>query len=69
MAVDLQTLDQRVTPLELLVAKLRSQVVSTRDRGIDPNLWAVADEAGIEEVARLGGEFRRMGRVPDLPDD
>ena len=65
MSADLQSLEQRVTTLERLVAELRAQPTPVEHVGLDWKQWAVADEEGIEEVTRLGREYRLTGRVPD----
>jgi len=65
MAADMESLEQRVTTLERLVAELRAKPTPVGNVGLDWRRWAVADEEGIEEVARLGREYRQTGRVPD----
>jgi hypothetical protein len=65
MTADLKSLEQRVTTLEQLVADLRARPTPVENVGLDWKRWAVADEEGIEDVARLGQEYRRTGRVPD----
>jgi hypothetical protein len=73
MAPDLQALEQRVTALEKLVGELQSRIgTPTAGRAGVPDWiarWAVSDEEGIEEVYRLGREFRETGRLPDGPGD
>jgi hypothetical protein len=74
MATDLQSLEQRVTALEKLVGELQSRVGTPTGQGRSgvPDWiarWAVSDEEGLEEVYRLGREFRETGRVPDEADD
>ena len=68
MADELKALEERVATLERLVAELRAQPTPVNNVGIDRKLWAVADEEGIAEVARLGREFRKTGRIPE-PDE
>jgi hypothetical protein len=68
MADKLKALEERVATLERLVAELRAQPTPVKNVGIDRKLWAVADEEGIAEVARLGREFRKTGRIPE-PDE
>jgi len=65
MADKLKALEERVATLERLVAELRAQPTPVKNVGLDWRQWAVADEEGIEEIARLGREFRRTGRIPD----
>ena len=68
MSNDFQSLEQRVTTLERLVAELRAQPTPVENVGLDWRQWAVADEEGVEEITRLGREFRETGRIPDRPD-
>lgn len=65
MASDLQSLEQRVAALERLVAELRAGPTPARNVGIDRKRWAVVDEEGIEEISRLGRQFRVTGRIPE----
>jgi hypothetical protein len=65
MAEQLKALEKRVATLERLVAELRAQPTPVQNIGLDWRQWAVADEEGIEEIARLGREYRRTGLAPD----
>jgi hypothetical protein len=65
MAADLQSLEQRVATLERLVAELRAQPTPVKNVGLDWRKWAVADEDGIEEITRLGREFRVTDGIPE----
>ena len=65
MAAEFESLEQRVATLERLVAELRARPTPVENVGLDWRRWAVADEEGMEEIARLGQEYRRTGRVPD----
>lgn len=65
MSADLKTLEERVTTLERLVAELRTRPTAVETVGLDWKQWAVADEEGIEEITRLGREYRLTGQVPD----
>jgi hypothetical protein len=65
MSADLQSLEQRVATLERLVDELRTRPAPVENVGLDWKQWAVADEAGIEEITRIGREYRLTGRVPE----
>jgi hypothetical protein len=65
MAADLKSLEQRVATLERLVAEIRARPAPVENVGLDWRRWAVTDEEGIEEMTRLGQEYRRTGRLPD----
>jgi hypothetical protein len=65
MTADLQSLEKRVATLERLVAELRAQPSQVKNVGLDWMRWAVGDEEGIEEITRLGREFRETGRIPE----
>jgi hypothetical protein len=65
MADNLKALEKRVAALERQLAELRAQPTPVQNVGLDWRQWAVADEEGIEEISRLGREYRRTGRLPD----
>jgi hypothetical protein len=68
MADKLKALEQRVEALERQLAELRAQPTTVESVGLDWRRWAISDEAGIEEITRLGREFRRTGRLPGADD-
>ena len=68
MAPNYESLDERVTALEKLVAELRTQLTS-KAGWLDRLTGSVSDPEAFEEAMRLGREFRRTGRLPDQPDD
>ena len=63
MAADMQSLEQRVATLEHQVAELRTQPTAG---WLDRLTGSVTDDEAFEEAMRLGREFRRTGRVPDV---
>jgi hypothetical protein len=69
MAADLQTLNERVTALEKVVADLRAEIAAKQAGWLDHLTGSVTDPEAFDEAMRLGREFRRTGRVPDQPDD
>ncbi len=69
MAPNYESLDERVTALEQLVADLRAQLTAKPAGWLDRLTGSVTDPEAFEEAMRLGREFRRTGRLPDQPDD
>jgi hypothetical protein len=68
MAPNYESLDERVTTLEKLVADLRTQLTA-KDGWLDRLTGSVTDPEAFEDAMRLGREFRRTGRLPDHLDD
>lgn len=69
MGPNYESLDERVTTLERLVADLRAQLATKPTGWLDRLTGSVSDSAAFEEAMRLGGEYRRTGRLPDPPDE
>lgn len=67
MPDELKTLAERVSALERAVALLQARTLPQPPDWI--KAWAVSDEEALEEVSRLGREFRKTGRISDGPDD
>ena len=69
MSNELNALAERVAALEETVARLQCELGTQNGAWPRRNSWAVRDEEALEEVTRLGREFRKTGRIPDEPGD
>ena len=69
MAAEVQTLDERVTALENLVADLRAQIAVKPTSWLERLTGSVTNPEAFEEAMRFGREYRRTGRLLDQPAD
>jgi len=69
MAPNYESLDERVTTLEKLVADVRAQLTAQPAGWLGRLTGSVADPESFNEAMRLGREFRKSGRIPVQSDD
>jgi hypothetical protein len=67
MSNELNALAERVASLEQTVAQLQSEISGQKTKPFDRKRWAVTDEAALEEITRLGREFRLADRPTNDP--